>query len=471
MQDSMDVPEGTRLLDWTNLEGSVGVLAEKAIEEARKYLSSTNSDGGLRINDLLGDLIGKAGILDFDFDEVSFEVEDFVVEVKTARVKGLDSFSRFEVLEPVAPQTLQNFVQLDSLAIEVDLHVGFISANEAPREITLSFEVNDINAEIGIFAAFDLEKLGALELGSLLHVRNILPCILSTAYGVSIPQMNISVGSFLEPTVEGLMPDTGAAASTSIAAVVERFRSEIEEAIPLVFGRTVRQVANALLESYRSDLSCPDPEPTTSAEYVDFRQMFLPRDSTDIVRPFGDLLLSGPDSRARGGSGNSRYGNLIRTLIEVARKQFLQVDPMTGVSAVNSMLVSPLTEAQSTVAGSLFFTGDLFNQQARLSVGGLDARIKLRAYDAFVNNMDTFGAPLSLLDSVVDEPSHLNNTASLGIGRPLQLGARFLFGLKDDGKFLTRAFIGSNDMDLSLSLPSLLCTSRRQRGASKRLRD
>jgi hypothetical protein len=444
-QASLDVPEGTRLLDWMNLESSVGVLAERAMEEARTYLRSTDSDGGLRINDFLGDLVGEAGVLDIDFDELSFEVDDFVVEVKTARVKGLDSFSRFEVLDPVAPQTFQNFLQLDSLAIEVDLRVGFISANDAPREITLSFEVSDIEAEIGIFAALDWDKLGSLELGSLLHVSNILPCIFSTASGVSIPQMKISVGSFLNPTVEGLMPDTEAAASTSIAAVVERFRLEIEEAIPLIFDRTIRQVANSVLDSYRSDSRCPDPEPTTSAEYVDFRQLFLPLDSPDnIVRPFGDLPT------------------LLKELLD---SELLSADLDTGLSKINEIIVSSLTEDQSGEKGVLRMSKNLFDAEVEsLDAIGLEV-IGFSVGEARVENLDTFKPPISLIDPNVSNGLLLDNRATLGGDpSPIRIGLTAALSISGDPVLSSR-----NELDVmvELSNPDLFAVVLARMGVQK----
>ena len=454
-QEKLDVPEVTRLIDWMDVESSVGVLAEAAIERAKSFFGGTKSDGNLRINDVVVDLLGTSGIINLDFDDLSFEVEDFVVALKTARLKGLDSFTRFDVLEAVAPQTLNNLVELDSLRVEVDLRVGFVSANDAPREITLSFEVKEISAEIGLFAAFDLDRLGALELGSLLSIRDILPCILSVAHGINISQLKISMGSFLEPSVDGLMPDTGFAAAASIAAIVERFRPSIEEAIPLIFDHTVREVVNVLLDSYISDSNsaCPQREfDSTSRQYIDFR----------------DLILPETDAQARGTSRQMPYGDLFRTLTAVARKQVLKIDPVTGLSAINSVIVGPLTKAQSKVAGSLSFRGDLFNQGTKINVGGLDARIRLRAYNAFMKHIDTFGAPLSLLDTVDEQPNQLNNTASMGVGRPLEVGFRFLFALTGDGTSQVLLLVCCV-VSVCLLFSSILTTPcfRRQRGNQK----
>ena len=77
----------------------------------------------------------------------------------------------------------------------------------------------------------------------------------------------------------------------------------------------------------------------------------------------------------------------------------------------------------------------VFDQATRVEVGGLDARIQLRAFGARIENLDTFGAPLSLLHPMMNEPHQLNNTATFGAGdRPLRLAVRFLFALSGDGE-------------------------------------
>jgi hypothetical protein len=101
-----------------------------------------------------------------------------------------------------------------------------------------------------------------------------------------------------------------------------------------------------------------------------------------------------------------------------------------------------VNEAQSGTPGYLSFPGDLINQDRRINAGGLDAKIRIRAYDAYIRNLDTIGTPLTLLMPVNGSAFLLDNKATAGSRRPLQLGIRLLFGMDGgDGKCLSRFVI------------------------------
>lgn len=134
-------------------------------------------------------------------------------------------------------------------------------------------------------------------------------------------------------------------------------------------------------------------------------------------------------------SGTSPYGNLFRTLLETVEREVLSIDAVTGDSAFNEIVVRPLTEQRSDDPGKLLFEGDLFDRGISVDVGGLKADVGLRLYDAYIENIDSFGSPLSLLDAVMGEPHQLNNTASIGVGKPLRLGGRFSIELVGDGEY------------------------------------
>jgi hypothetical protein len=150
---------------------------------------------------------------------------------------------------------------------------------------------------------------------------------------------------------------------------------------------------------------------------------------------FQDLFLSSKESVALGGTGESQYGDVFRRLYNLANDQILQIDDTDGTSSINGLLVAPLTRGASGTDGTIRFEGDLLNTGKRVQVGGLDAKVELKAYDARIENLDTVGEPLVLLDPVLNEPHLLNNTATLGVGSsPLRLGIKFMFALLADGK-------------------------------------
>jgi hypothetical protein len=121
-----------------------------------------------------------------------------------------------------------------------------------------------------------------------------------------------------------------------------------------------------------------------------------------------------------------------------------------GLASINSVLIRQLTEAQSGTKGTIHFEGDLLNTSKRVQVGGLDATVELKAYDARIENLDSVGEPLVLLDPVLNEPHLLNNTATFGVGpSPLRLGIKFMFALLADGKSFCMSLNLSDNMFLS----------------------
>ena len=111
-------------------------------------------------------------------------------------------------------------------------------------------------------------------------------------------------------------------------------------------------------------------------------------------------------------------------------------DSVDGTSSINEILVEPLTRDQSNISGTILFSDDLLNQAKRVQVGGLDASIQLRAWEARVENLNTVGAPLSLLEPVMNESNHLNNSLTVGVDdKPVKLALRFLMALTGGGKF------------------------------------
>ena len=100
------------------------------------------------------------------------------------------------------------------------------------------------------------------------------------------------------------------------------------------------------------------------------------------------------------------------------------------------MCIRDRTKAQSNNSGTLLFPGNLFSGSSRVEVGGLNANIELQASDARIDNLDTLGSPLEILEAVMNKPYELNNTATFGVtDRPLRFGVKFLLSLMGDGKF------------------------------------
>lgn len=109
----------------------------------------------------------------------------------------------------------------------------------------------------------------------------------------------------------------------------------------------------------------------------------------------------------------------------------VDIDKASGLSDVNGAFIAPLTKAQSDEAGRISFPGDIFATDTRVQVGGLDALVNLRLYDAYVRNLDTVGAPLSVLEPLQGKAFELGNTATFGRSEPVQVGFQFFISVSD----------------------------------------
>lgn len=424
-QEAFDPPADIRLLDWMNVGNSTGLgdIADQVFDFARSFLGGNSTGGLFDLEDILDDLINEDGVLELETG-FSFELDDLTFSIDAIRINGLEAFKLMDVFEPIGPQTLSVSAQFDLLDMEVLLSADAPSTSDPPQVITARFQVEDVSANIAIFAAFDLDMIYELELGSLLNTDSILPCILSTAYAIDIPQMQVSIGSFAAPTIEGLLPETSAVTDRLTETLYEQFRTNIEEAIPKIFDGVGRELIADFLSS-PDERTCQDAVRDADAgAFLDFR----------------DLLLPEAEAVLLGGKGGAPYGTLVSSIFGLLKDEFFVEDPNTpGLAAINEKLIRDLGESQSGTPGSLFFPGSIFNVQQNIRVAGLRAGIKLLASDLFVNNLDTFGAPVTLLDPLKGEAHLLNNDATLGVSRRLEIGLRLFLGLYGDGKLLEDA--------------------------------
>jgi len=134
-------------------------------------------------------------------------------------------------------------------------------------------------------------------------------------------------------------------------------------------------------------------------------------------------------------------------LKRVLDENIFDIDPVDGTSTLNDLIVAPLTQGQSGAAGTVSFPGILFEQGMNINVGGLNADIDIRVSNARIENIDTLGAPLGMLEPIHDERNTLNNTATIGVGRPLRASVTVMFAVNDGGDLQLR-----NEVELTLDV-------------------
>lgn len=449
-QNAFVPPEGVRLLDWTNFGNATGFggLADQVFGQVRQFLGGDDQNF-LDFEAILEGLLDENGVLVLETG-ISFEEGDFLLSLESVRIAGFDDFALNEVFEPIAPQTLFTSAEFKELNVEFVLVADAPSTSEPPQRLTVEFSVQDLSFDIALFLAFDLDKVGMLQLGSLLDTGSIFGCIMSAALEFDIPQLKVSIGSFTDPEIGGLLADTQAVASQATSTIFNQYRSQITEAIPILFDGVVKDAVAGFLDATDSS-SCKQLDSILPTSFIDFR----------------DLMLSETESVVLGGSGKAPYGDLLSKAFDFLKKEIFVEDEGTGLSVVNEQFINEFTDPEAP--GSLSFPGDVFNEGTRVSAGGLDALVRLRLHDVYVRNIDTIGVPLTLLDPVNGEAHQLNNSLTIGVNDPLTLGARFYIQIVVDGTLLFRLFVCvhmsahlcfkdadiENDVDISISLDTL----------------
>jgi hypothetical protein len=293
----------------------------------------------------------------------------------------------------------------------------------------LTLELADVSLSLSAFLAIGFDLLGSLEIQSVLHLQNILPCLLSAAYNASVTELDVSAGSISSFTIEGFQSEDFIEASEkSTRLVLNQYGPKILESIPGIFDSTTRRIINHWLSYY-----------VTSAMPSFCKSSVSEEDKDRFFVDLRDLLWSAAAAKQLGGTGLSQYGDLFYTAMGWVQN-LLKVDQTTRLSSLNGVVVDPFTED-----GSIVHSGDIFNGVTPVEVGALNAAFGLRVYDARVDNLDTIGAPLQLFEGLEGKPNLLNNTLTLGVhDKPFQISSKFhlfLEGAGTDGKNIQPCFV------------------------------
>lgn len=478
-QKSLNVPLSAKLLDFSHLGASLGAfggLADSAMSQVRSKLrklvddpigpnaSTTGRD--LYLNVLLRDaVLDKDRALPISLNDFRLDSSGLSVLLRSIRILGLDTFANLDLLDTIGPQTLLNKFVLEELEVEINLSiVDFESEDRGLRsaedEVKITFGLKDISAEFALLFALDLNFLGDLELGSILRVKQMLPCILSASREVELTQLSLSIGDFVAPTITGFVSDeTERIIRDSTQVLMEKYKADIIRSVPAIFDQSIHPLVNNIISSFvnaESDQSCPSLYSPELSGFVNFH----------------DLLETPRTASVTGGLGKSQYGDIFRYLAEVIDDQVLGIDS-NGLSRMNEIVFGPITRAQSGVTGSLLFPGDIFGGASKIHVGGLKAVVELRAFDAAIQNIDSVGEPLNLLNPIDNMENVLDNTASFGVGsKPVRGSVGLLVGIDDDdGLSMRNEILLSADLNAATLLVEALVQMREESFLTFPLRD
>lgn len=426
------------LVSFQKPEGFLPVAVVTLLDEGTKMLGGQrNSPTGLAINTIIEDylldnnrtlvieptalgLLNDGYLVDAalgNFSEIQIRVDGF-------RVQGLDTFSRFDSLEFIGAFTLQGSFALEYLILEVDVYIalGPLGSDKKVEEmVSVSITAEDLELSFAVLAAINSESLGALEIGNLLQLAAIIPCLFSTAESLSITSLNTTIGAIADPFIKEFQsPGLARVTTAAMEGFYELFDDVFVASIPGMFATSVKDLLNAKIASMMDGSGCVKlVPPTGTPNVVDFRDMFY--------RP--------AEAKSMGGSGTQPYGvltPLVRDLVD----QFLVDDnPMSGMPMINEELIVPLTNYLSDAAGELKFNGTLLSMTGTLNIGDFKAASVFTVYDARIHNLDTITSPLTLLVPSNSSGHELDNKVTFGYeDRPMHASVRILVSVKGESK-------------------------------------
>ena len=334
------------------------------------------------------------------------------LSLQSLRINGLDAIEDLELLKLIGDQTFENSLVFNRLTVDIDMLLQMKQTDETIQEsFTATMDLNNVAINFAAFLGINKSTLGGLKIGSLLHVEDILPCLLSA---IDFQLTTLDIISFDELTTPMLsgFEDEGLeyVISNSMLALYEMYEATLAKALPgfvSMLGR--KALSDYAYDTVMENGSCPEAK-TSAIDIVDFR----------------DLLLPSEEALELNGRGTEPYGDLFR-------KIFSFVEPMLSSANKNVLpWVDAILPSKMNVVDGDLVIGDLFHQTMSVSLNGLDADIELGVSDVQVTNIDSIGR-LGFLQPMMDEPSTLENTALIGVGDdPLRLSATLLIKGKGD---------------------------------------
>ena len=443
------------LVDFTDLSSDIGSLIELGLNALNTRLKNIAHEETNMLTE--STLLDNNGVFTVELANVTFSV----FTLQSFHIYGLDTITKVEPITPIESQTLKTGFALKDLKVELNVAINTSSLSrlsETARVLEdkldngesteveymkMSLTMHDIEANIAMLLGIDENKLGSINLGSLLYSQQIMPCILSSITAANITQVLFTVGQIDEMEVSGfLSDDIEDTLSSSWESLISKYGMDMIKTIPSLIGSVMPDFVNSMINEYLLDeknVECPAYDSEGKAKLIDFR----------------DLFYNSTIAAALGGSGNEPYGDLASTLMEGVRSYISDPDE-TGSPNINKAIIEPYTMSQSQVPGSLYYPGKLFESSFNVNELGatsVNDVLMFSLSDIRVENLNSFGYPINIL---VPDPtfSHIvDNAATLGVDTtPLKFSFRVMFSVQGDSSNIFNNF----DVNVELFVPTIL---------------
>lgn len=331
--------------------------------------------------------------------------------VKSIRLTGVDTMTGLDpfVLLPESNFTFQSVGALTRLGIAIDA-TGIIqmkntitnSTHVWTESFTVRSEIHQPSASFISTLILNKDKLGKIQLGSLTDILTMATSLFQSSNFAKIVSLNLDIHSWDKPSFTGLATQ---AEEDSVETIISLLYGMYN--VPIV--QAVSGYLKDVLNRYADQILLKGPRTMINQTYT----------KNGYIN-FGDLLSSRTDAIAVGGTGNSPYGTLFYRVKSLINKQVLATDPITDLSTINKLIISPITKQQSNVTGLFSYPGTLFEKDIRLKLADLSGNLHVTFFDAAVGNINSLNTTSRLLQPISEHQveniicfNHLNATISV----------------------------------------------------------
>jgi hypothetical protein len=181
-------------------------------------------------------------------------VFDVDINLTSISIRGLDTFTQFNILQPISNYTLRSDVSLESLSVNVAFdiwyHQPFENSNQHVHVVVIdALNLLDLELNISTLIAVDKEYLNRLPLGA--AVQHLLECVSHAMFQTNVTDVELRVSDIgVTPTVVGaLSTDIDQALSPFLALLMDSYERPLLDALPRLITNLVLPKLNQIIDS------------------------------------------------------------------------------------------------------------------------------------------------------------------------------------------------------------------------------
>jgi hypothetical protein len=240
--------------------------------------------GGVVISNFLG-LFHTDSTIVLGGSGADVEVDIHIAQV---RVEGLNTFTRFDLLQLVGDYTVASAVDLAYLGVEVDLQLtvrpntgttGVVVVDPTPiveDHVTVSVSIERPSLRLAMMVAME-ESLYGVSIGDMLN--DPVGCTFTKLFRSNVTEANATLRDVARPEIKGFSSrDLDETFTAAVQSAFLMYKEIGEQLLPWVTQSEVRDALNNLQASFlaeRQHSNCPAHKQAPALSYLDFRSIMF----------------------------------------------------------------------------------------------------------------------------------------------------------------------------------------------------